>query len=118
MLSVPDTSSIKGYSTNVDLQDWKGNIIDVNVESMSDNDREAFLLQWTTERCGEDGTAFTFDEGWDMIRRFGLNVLSDMLKDFLLNTSGINKKERLGKEYNIFKTLAFAHNYPLRIGDR
>ena len=95
MLSVPDTSSIKGYSTNVDLQDWKGNIIDVNVESMSDN-----------------------DEGWDMIRRFGLNVLSDMLKDFLLNTSGINKKERLGKEYNVFKTLAFAHNSPLRIDDR
>ena len=70
------------------------NTIDIAVEAMDEFDREKYLLNWTTERCGEDGVTFTFDEGWDMIKRFGLDVLSDMLKHFLRNDEGSDRKER------------------------
>jgi hypothetical protein len=63
-------------------------------EGISDADRERFLLQWTTARCGDDGALFSFDEGWEVIVKFGLNVLSEMLREFLLCTNGREKKER------------------------
>jgi hypothetical protein len=73
---------------------FKGAAAQLPVEKLSDEEREKYLLEWTTARCGDDGVAFTFDEGWDMIKRFGLDVLNEMMKQFLSKDDLNNRKER------------------------
>lgn len=72
-----------------------GVLLYASAQGISDADREKYLLEWTTARCGEEGAAFTFEEGWSMIKSFGLDVLSDMMTRFLLNEDGKERKERL-----------------------
>lgn len=88
MLSTLASSEALGGKTQVVSLD------SLAIDRMNDGDRERCLLQWTTARCGDDGAAFTFDEGWEVITKFGLNVLSEMLKDFLLNSDGGERKDR------------------------
>lgn len=70
-------------------------LLGYNPVTMNDADREAYLLAWTTEKCDVDGeSSLTFEEGWNMIKLYGLKVLSDMLQSFLLNKDTEQRKER------------------------
>lgn len=63
---------------------------------MNDTDREKFLLDWTTAKCTDDCIEpLDFEEGWKMVKLYGLDVLSEMLKNFLLNKDGKGREERL-----------------------
>jgi hypothetical protein len=73
---------------------FKGSTFQIPAEKLSDEEREKYLLEWTTARCGDDGVSFTFDEGWDMIKRFCLDALNEMMKQFLSKDDLNNRKER------------------------
>jgi len=42
-------------------------------------EREKQLLEWTTQKC-RDGTIIQFDEGWDVILEYGIDVLRQILR--------------------------------------
>jgi len=63
--------------------------------SMDELEREKQLLDWTTEKCSDENEGgLDFEEGWNMIKRHGLDVLNEMLKEFLLNKDGSGRRER------------------------
>lgn len=69
----------------------------VLIMSLGEIDREKYLLAWTTEKCDPDkDITLDFEDGWNMIKLHGLQVLSDMLQSFLLNKDGEERKERYG----------------------
>jgi len=58
-------------------------------------EREKVLLDWTMDKCSdENADSLDFEEGWSMIKLHGLDVLNEMLKSFLLNKGGKERRDR------------------------
>lgn len=62
-------------------------------EELEDAEREKKLLEWTLTKCNA-GTTIDFTEGWEIIEKNGLRVLSDMLRKFLLNRNNSASRDR------------------------
>jgi len=62
---------------------------------MEDFEREKLLLDWTMDKCSDENSdSLDFEEGWSMIKLHGLDVLNEMLKNFLLNKDGKERRDR------------------------
>jgi hypothetical protein len=67
----------------------------VNVQQivMTDAEREAALLDIATQLS--EGNSIDFESNWETIKKHGLDVLKDMLVDFLLKRKSMTVcKER------------------------
>ena len=82
----------EGMDTASGFKDTKSNAMGAAGGVVSDQEREQILLAWTTERCNDD--SIEFEDGWMMIKEYGLNVMNAMLRKFLLNRDGKERKER------------------------
>lgn len=67
---------------------------------LEDAERERKLLEWTTLKCKDPGSTIDFAEGWKTIKENGLDVLSAMLRKFLLskNTGQAQDRSPFGKK--------------------
>lgn len=61
---------------------------------LEDAEREKKLLEWTTARCMDPGGTIAFAEGWKIIKENGLDVLSAMLRKFLLSKNNGQAQDR------------------------
>ena len=79
-------------------------------EEKSGIDRESALLEWTTSHC-QDGRDIDMDLSWNMIQENGLDVITAVLNDFLLN----RVKKDMYKECRPFGTRGYMSLYTIAL---